>query len=140
MNPNEIEVTLVDFFNKCRLGFLRFEDLKKAVVYKTQISPEETQYAVDSLTITFDDTMDEPHKDHIVIKTKGMLLLLRGLKQDESRKFRETLDKLVKEMENRSVTEISEKKNVPEDIERKIKTYLGGRRKTRRTRRTRSQK
>jgi hypothetical protein len=39
-----------------------------------------------------------------------------------------------------SVADISEAKNIPEDIERKIKTYLGGRGKTRRTRRSRPQK
>lgn len=117
-------------------------------VYKTERDPE-TTYTSGPWKIVLEGDDDEPFMNDIMISLKddkNAVFHFKNLNPRSWSSMKEGLEQAVartqsnKKIGVQSVADISEAKNIPEDIERKIKTYLGGRRKTRRTRRSRPQK
>jgi hypothetical protein len=138
-------ISLVPNAPDSSVGALLFNKLND--VYKTERGPE-TTYTSGPWKIVLEGGSD-PFMNDIMISLKddkNAVFYFKNLNPQSWNSMKEGLEAAVvrthanKKIGVQSVADISEAKNIPEDIERKIKTYLGGRRKTRRTRRSRPQK
>jgi hypothetical protein len=146
MNADKgVIISLVPNAPDSSVGALLFNKLND--VYKTERGPE-TTYTSGPWKIAMEGGSD-PLMNDIMISLKddkNAVFYFKNLNPQSWSSMKEGLEQAVarthanKKIGVQSVADISEAKNIPEDIERKIKTYLGGRRKTRRTRRSRPQK
>jgi len=138
MNPqNGVIISLSPDNPSFSVGALLFNNFND--VYKTERNTESTYISGPwKITLDIDDIMIQLNNDH------NAVFHFKNLPPLTWNTMKEALEKAVVRTQSskrtavRGVADISEAKNIPEDIEKKIKSYLGGRKKTRRTtRRTR---